>query len=65
MLLYFSVADAQAVYERAKEMGADLLDEPHFNPNALAVEFSLRDPNGYSISVSERTDRAGGAVDMQ
>jgi len=55
VLLYFSVADAKAVFDRAREMGADLVDEPHFNPNARAIEFTLRDPDGYAISVSERT----------
>lgn len=53
MLLYFSVADVQAVYDRAVAAGAEPIDEPHFNPNARAIEFSLRDPDGYALSVSE------------
>ncbi len=53
VLLYFSVEDVQAAYERAGRMEADLVDEPHHNPNARAVEFSLRDPDGYSVTVSQ------------
>ena len=52
VLLYFSVTDVQQVFERAREMDADLIDEPHENPKANAVEFSLRDPDGYALTVS-------------
>ena len=52
VLLYFWVEDVNAAFERAKALGADLLDEPHLNPKAMAVEFSLRDPDGYAVSVS-------------
>lgn len=53
VLLYFSVGSVDEVFERAREMGADVIDEPHENPNARAVEFSLWDPDGYAISVSQ------------
>lgn len=53
VLLYFSVSDAQAVFDRAQQMGAATIDEPHYNPNARAIEFSLKDPDGYAISISE------------
>ncbi len=59
MLLYFSVSNVRSVFDRAREMQADLIDEPHFNPNARAIEFTLRDPDGYSISVSEWTGGEG------
>lgn len=54
VLLYFSVSAVDEVFERAGKMGADMIDEPHENPNARALEFSLRDPDGYAISVSQR-----------
>ena len=53
VLLYFSVDDVQAVFERSSAANADLIDEPHLNPNARSIEFSLRDPDGYALSVSE------------
>ncbi len=54
VLLYFSVDAVEPVFERATAMEADLIDEPHENPKAGAVEFSLRDPDGYSLTVSKR-----------
>ena len=57
ILLYLRTADAQAVFDRATAMGADCLDEPHLNPNSHAIEFTLRDPDGYPISVSQRLPR--------
>ncbi|WP_420442371.1 VOC family protein [Candidatus Palauibacter sp.] len=59
VLLYFYTEDAQAVFERARALGADCLDEPHENPNARSIEFTLRDPDGYPISVSQRLSRDG------
>ncbi len=53
VLLYFSVDDVEAVFDRARAMEAELLDEPHENPKAGAVEFSLRDPDGYALTVSQ------------
>jgi catechol 2,3-dioxygenase-like lactoylglutathione lyase family enzyme len=54
VLLYFWVDDVPAAYERAREIGANTLDEPHMNPNAGAIEFSLRDPDGYAVTVAAR-----------
>lgn len=52
VLLYFSVDDVKPVFERAQAMGADVIDEPHMNEKARSVEFSLRDPDGYAITIS-------------
>ena len=65
VLLYFTVNDVQAAFERATAMGADLVDEPHYNPNARSVEFTLRDPDGYSLSVSEWKGGAEGDPDLE
>jgi catechol 2,3-dioxygenase-like lactoylglutathione lyase family enzyme len=53
VLLYFSVSELTPVFERARASGADLVDEPHPNPKAGSIEFTLRDPDGYVLSVSE------------
>lgn len=60
VLLYFTVGDVDDVFERARSMDADLLGEPRFNPSSRSVEFSLRDPDGYAVSVSEWKGEAGG-----
>lgn len=51
MVLYFRVDDLQAAFQRAGEMGAALLDEPHYNELAHQEEFSLRDPDGYFVTI--------------
>jgi len=53
VLLYFSVDDVQSAFERARAAGADLVDEPHLNPASRSVEFTLRDPDGYALSISQ------------
>ena len=54
VLLYVRTADARAVHARALDMGADVLDEPHENPNSRTLEFTVRDPDGYAVSVTQR-----------
>jgi catechol 2,3-dioxygenase-like lactoylglutathione lyase family enzyme len=54
VLLYFSVEDVRAVHERAKDMGAEVTDELHENPEAGTTELGLRDPDGYALGVGQR-----------
>jgi len=51
VLLNIRDADVEGVYARAMELGADLYDEPHVNPLSHQFEFSLRDPDGYAITI--------------
>ena len=37
----------------ARTLVAELEEEPHTNPNTRTREFSLRDPDGYYVSISE------------
>ena len=53
VLLYFSVDDVAVHFKKAQEMGVELIDEPHENPKARAIEFSLRDPDGYALTISQ------------
>ena len=53
VLLYFTASDVGAVFERATAMGVDLLDSPHQNPLSHALEFSLRDLDGYGLVVAQ------------
>jgi catechol 2,3-dioxygenase-like lactoylglutathione lyase family enzyme len=53
VLLYFSTDDVQPYFERAKARAAKLIDEPHLNPASGSIEFSLRDPDGYALTVSQ------------
>ena len=51
VLLLFHVGDVQQAYQRAREMNARVIDEPHMNEQAGQLEFSLRDPDGYALTI--------------
>lgn len=52
LLLFFRVDDFGATLARARTLGARLDEAPHVNPNTGTPEFSLRDPDGYHVTVS-------------
>jgi catechol 2,3-dioxygenase-like lactoylglutathione lyase family enzyme len=52
LLLFFRVDDFDASLKRARALVARLDEEPHVNPNTLTEEFSLRDPDGYYVTIS-------------
>ena len=52
LLLFFRVDDFDAALVRARALAARLEEEPHVNPNTGTPEFSLRDPDGYYVTVS-------------
>ncbi|MBD3162764.1 MAG: VOC family protein [Candidatus Eisenbacteria bacterium] len=49
VLLWFAVDDFDAAVERARGLGAEVLEKPHHNPLAGHHEIWLRDPDGYVI----------------
>ncbi|MDD9947753.1 MAG: VOC family protein [Myxococcales bacterium] len=49
VLLWFEVEDFDAAVERAQQLEADVVLEPHENPNAMHREIWLRDPDGYVV----------------
>jgi len=38
--------------QRARSLGARFEEEPHVNPNTGTMELSLRDPDGYYVTIS-------------
>jgi len=52
LLLFFRVDDFDAALERARALVTRLDEEPHVNPNTGTREFSLRDPDGYYVTIS-------------
>jgi catechol 2,3-dioxygenase-like lactoylglutathione lyase family enzyme len=57
LLLFFRVDDFEPSLERARALVARLEEEPHTNPNTRTEEFSLRDPDGYYVTISSLTSR--------
>ena len=52
LLLFFRVDDFDAALPRARALTSRLEEEPHVNPSTGTAEFSLRDPDGYYVSIS-------------
>lgn len=53
LLLFFRVDDYEAALTRARALVARLDEEPHLNPSTETWEFSLRDPDGYYVTISQ------------
>ena len=52
LLLFFRVDDYEMALKRARALVDRLEEEPHLNPNTQTMEFSLRDPDGYFVTIS-------------
>ncbi|MBV9787744.1 MAG: VOC family protein [Chloroflexi bacterium] len=53
LLLFFRVDDFDLSLARARTLVAQFEEEPHANPNTGTREFTLRDPDGYYVTISE------------
>jgi predicted enzyme related to lactoylglutathione lyase len=53
LLLFFRLDDFEIALNRARALVGRLEEEPHVNPNTGTREFSLRDPDGYYVTMSE------------
>ena len=53
LVVVIYVDSASDCFARARELGVDLLSELSFNEQANMQEFSVRDPNGYSLMICE------------
>ncbi|HUH95039.1 MAG TPA: VOC family protein [Casimicrobiaceae bacterium] len=52
LLLFFRVDDFDLALQRARALVNRFEKEPHVNPNTRTKEFSLRDPDGYYVTIS-------------
>ena len=52
LLLFFRVDDLDAALTRARSLVHRLEEEPNLNPSTGTQEFSLRDPDGYYVTLS-------------
>lgn len=56
LLLFFRIDDFDGALLRARALVPRLEEEPHVNPNTRTFEFSLRDPDGYYVSLSAQSE---------
>jgi hypothetical protein len=52
LLLFFRVDDFDAGLKRARALVSKFDEEPHMNPNTQTQEFSVRDLDGYYVTIS-------------
>jgi hypothetical protein len=52
LLLFFRVDDFGPALKRARALVTRFEAEPQVNPNTQTTEFSLRDPDGYYVTIS-------------
>lgn len=56
LLLFFRVDDYDEALRRARALADQFDEEPHVNPNTRTREFSLRDLEGYYVTISEQSN---------
>jgi hypothetical protein len=59
LLLFIRVDDFDVALKRARALVTRLEEEPHVNPNTRTREFSLRDPDGYYVTISALSGAPG------
>jgi catechol 2,3-dioxygenase-like lactoylglutathione lyase family enzyme len=52
VLIWFEVDDFDEVVEQARALRAEIVLEPHINPNPRHREMWLRDPDGYVVVIA-------------
>ena len=52
LLLFIRVDDFDMALLNARALVPQLEEEPNLNPNTQTMEFSLRDPDGYYVTIS-------------
>lgn len=52
VLLWFEVTEFDQAVERARALHAEVILEPHVNPNPQHREMWLRDPDGYVVVIA-------------
>jgi predicted enzyme related to lactoylglutathione lyase len=53
LILYFRTENMNTIRQNVEKMGGIVEEEIHLNPNSLKSEFSLRDPDGYYLTITE------------
>ncbi len=53
LILYFKTDNLDIIRLNIEKMGYPVEEDIHLNPNSTKKEFSLRDPDGYYITITE------------
>ena len=53
LILYFRTDHMNAIRQNVETNGGTVAEDIHINPNSRKMEFSLRDPDGYYLTITE------------
>ncbi|VTP97893.1 VOC family protein [Sphingobacterium daejeonense] len=53
LILYFKTTDFESIRGKAEEMEVQIIQDTHLNTNSNRLEFSIKDLDGYYISITE------------
>ena len=53
LILYFRTEDMNTLRQNVEKIGGVVEEEIHLNPNSLKMEFSIRDPDGYYLTITD------------
>lgn len=53
LILYFRTNNLEDIRKNAEELGANIVEDMHVNPRSQKREFSIRDIDGYYLTISE------------
>lgn len=53
LILYFRTENMNVIRQNVERIGAPIEEDIHLNPNSRKMEFSLRDPDGYYLTVTD------------
>ena len=52
LILYFRTENIYTIRQNVEKMRANVEEDTHLNSNSTKMEFSLRDPDGYYLTIS-------------
>jgi len=53
LILYFRTENMNVIRQNIEKIGGFIVEDIHINPNSTKKEFSLRDPDGYYLTITE------------
>jgi predicted enzyme related to lactoylglutathione lyase len=53
LILYFRTENMDTIRQNVEQTSSIIEEDVHLNPNSLKKEFSLRDPDGYYLTITE------------
>ena len=53
LILYFRTENMNVIRQNVEKISGFIVEDIHLNPNSTKKEFSLRDPDGYYLTITE------------